>query len=214
VELPVCDVTSFAAEIDLSALEVVRWAPVWMSRAERLLLFSLVFGLRPKRFLEIGTFQGGSALVIAAAMDASGTDGRLVCVDPEPQIAPEHWARIEHRTILLDEPSPDVLPRASDVAGGPFDFVLIDGDHSYVGVMRDANGVLSFVANGAYLLFHDSLFPEISQALSDFAMQNAHHIADFGTLTREVTVQPGPQGEPIRWGGLRLMQVRRNMDVC
>jgi predicted O-methyltransferase YrrM len=203
------DVTPFAAEIDLAALEVVRWAPVWMSRAERLLLFSLIFGLRPKRFLEIGTFQGGSALVVAAAMDASDTDGRLVCVDPELRIAPEHWARIEHRTILLEEPSPDALPRAFQVAGGPFDFVLIDGDHSYAGVMRDANGVLPYLADGAYLLFHDSFFPEIGRALDDFAAQHAQQIADFGTLTREVTVQPGPQGEPIRWGGLRLMQVRR-----
>jgi predicted O-methyltransferase YrrM len=207
------DVTPFAAEIDLEALEVIRWAPVWMSRAERLLLFALVFGLRPKRCLEIGTLNGGSAMIIAAAMDASDTDGRLVCVDPEPRIAPEHWQRLEHRTILLQESSPGVLPRAYELAGGPFDFVLIDGDHSYLGVLRDAEGVLPFIVDGAYLLFHDSLFSEIARALCDFGVQNADQIVDFGTLTREVTVQPGPQGEPLRWGGLRLMQVRRNMGA-
>ena len=38
---------------------------------------------------------GGSALVVAAAMDAARYDGRIVCVDPNPNIAPEHWARLE-----------------------------------------------------------------------------------------------------------------------
>jgi len=207
------DVTPFAAEIDLSAVEVVRWAPVWMSRAERLLLFALIFGLRPARYLEIGTFKGGSALVVAGAMDASGSNGRIVCVDPKPQIDPEHWKCLAHRTTLIIGRSPGVLPRAMAAAGGPFDFVLIDGDHSRVGVLRDANGALPFVADGAYLLFHDSLFTDVADGLRDFVAQNAHQIADTGTLTREITLQPVPEAEPIRWGGLRLMQVRRTLSA-
>jgi predicted O-methyltransferase YrrM len=210
-ELPVHDVTHLGAEINLAALDVIRWAPVWMTRAERLLLYTLIFALRPARYLEIGTFKGGSALVVTAAMDSQDADGRLICIDPEPQIDPEHWKRLEHRTTLLRGFSPDILSQAYKVAGGPFDFVLIDGDHTYAGVLRDANGVLPFVADGAYLLFHDSFFGEIAQALGDFAAQHPHEIVDFGTLTREVTLQSGPEGESIRWGGLRLMQVRRNI---
>ena len=207
------DVTAFAAEIDLEALDVIAWAPVWMVRAERLLLFTLVFGLRPARYLEIGTLKGGSALVVSAAMDALDTDGRLFCVDPEPQIEPKVWSRIKHRTTLVRGYSPDVLQSVYESAADPFDLALIDGDHTYTGVLRDANGVLPFVADGGYLLFHDSFFPDIALALHDFATEHSDQIVDFGTLTREITLHSSPGAEPVRWGGLRLMQVRRDVGA-
>ena len=207
------DVTAFLADIDLEALDVVRWAPAWMTRAERLLLYSLVFGLRPRCYLEIGTLKGGSALIVSTAMDASDNDGRMVCVEPNPQIDPEHWSQIGSRATLLQGFSPDVLPDAYKAAGSPFDFVLINGDHTYAGVLRDANGVLPFAADGAYLLFHDSFFPDVARAIRIFAAQHSDQIVDFGTLTREVTLQPQPQAEPIRWGGLLMMQIRRSLSV-
>jgi predicted O-methyltransferase YrrM len=209
----VYDVTAFPADIDLEALDVIRWAPAWMTRAERLLLYSLVFGLRPQCYLEIGTLEGGSALIVSTAMDASGNDGRMVCVELNPQIDPEHWSRIRSRATLLQGSSPDILSDAHKTAGCPFDFVFIDGDHTYTGVLRDANGVLPFVADGAYLLFHDSFFPDVARAIDIFVAQHSNQIVDFGILTREVTLQPQPQGEPIRWGGLRMMQIRRSLSV-
>lgn len=212
-DVTVYDVTAFAGEIDLAPLAVIKWAPMWMSRAERLLIYTLMFTLRPSRYLEIGTFQGGSALVVNAAMDALGSDGRIVCVDPEPKIAPENWQKIEHRASLITGYSPDALPQAMAAAGGPFDFVLIDGDHTYNGVVRDANGVLPYVADGAYLLFHDSFFPDVARGIQDFTRQHARQLVDFGSLTREVTFQESAQGEPVRWGGLRMMQVRRRQTA-
>ena len=214
IDLPVYDVTSFASDINLSALDVIQWAPVWMTRAERLLLFTLTFTLRPSRYLEIGTFKGGSALLVNTAMNLAESNGRIVCVDPEPKIAPEHWQRIEHRTTLLTGYSPDILPEAVKAAGGKFDMVLIDGDHTYKGVMRDAIGVMPYVADGAYLLFHDSIFVQVAKGLRDFAHQYQKELVDFGTLTREVTYQERENDTPVRWGGLRMMQVRRNINVC
>ncbi|MDX1664113.1 MAG: class I SAM-dependent methyltransferase [Candidatus Promineifilaceae bacterium] len=206
--LEVYDVTPFAADIDLKALDVVQWAPVWMTRGERLLLYTLTFTLRPSRYLEIGTFKGGSALVVAAAMDAADSTGRMICIDPEPRIAPEHWEKIAHRTTLLTGFSPDILPRAYDSAGGLFNFVLIDGDHTRAGVLRDAVGVLPYVADRGYLLFHDSLYSEVAAGIESFAEQHSD-VVDFGTLTREVTYLEDDSGRRIRWGGLRMMQVRR-----
>lgn len=209
-KFPTYDVTPFAADIDLAAFDVLEWAPVWMTRAERLLLFTLTFTLRPRRYLEIGTFKGGSALLVNAALNAVGSDAKMVCVDPEPKITPEHWELLALRTTLLTGFSPQILPEAETAAGGPFDLVLIDGDHSYDGLMRDATGVLPHVADGAYLLFHDSLFVEVARGLRDLAARHADQLVDFGTLTREVTYQQREDGEPIRWGGLHMMQVRRS----
>jgi len=207
-DVQVYDVTEGTLEVDLSSMEWLRTAPVWMTLAERLLLFSLVYGLRPQRYLEIGTLHGGSAMLACHAMDMTESSGRITCVDPEPRISDEDWTRISHRAHLVEGLSPQILPQAVEVAGGPFDFVLIDGDHSYEGVKRDAVGVMPYVADGAYLLFHDSFFPEIGQALDDFSSKNRNRVIDFGVLTREVTMQEVSSGDAVQWGGLRMMQVR------
>ncbi len=206
-DVKVHDVTASLTDIDLSALDVIEWTPAHMSRAERLLLYTLIFTLRPTRYLEIGTLHGGSALIVTAAMDALNIPSKLVCVDPNPRISPEHWEKLKHRTTVVEGFSPDILQKAEQTAGGLFDFVLIDGDHSYEGLMRDAVGVLPFVSNGAYILFHDSFFSEVKNGLDDFVKEYADQVVDFGAMTREVTLQK-TDAEPILWGGLRMLQVR------
>jgi predicted O-methyltransferase YrrM len=200
------DVTGLSTEIDRDALNVISWAPAWMTRAERLLLFALIFGLRPRYYLEIGTFQGGSALIVAAAMDASGTQGKMVCVDPEPRIAPENLKRIEHRAIILRGRSPEILAKAACEISGAYDFVLIDGDHTSAGVMQDAEGVLPLLARGGYLLFHDAYFLQVARALDEFASRNVNQVLDLGCLTREITIENLSPFAKVYWGGLRLMR--------
>jgi cephalosporin hydroxylase len=117
-EFEIRDLATCMGEIDWTTLDVIHWSPAWMTPAERLLLYTLVFSLRPKRYLEIGTLNGGSALIVSAAIDAVHADGRLVCVDPKPQIDPDHWKLLEHRSTLLKGFSPDILPHAYEAAGG------------------------------------------------------------------------------------------------
>ncbi len=203
----VYDVTACENDIDLTRLEVIHWAPVWMTRAERLMLYNLIYCFQPARYLEIGMFKGGSALIVAAAMDALATKGKMICIDPEPQIAPAHWQLIQHRTELVIGFSPEILPQAQDVAGGSFDFVLIDGDHTYPSVIRDAVGVMPFVKNGGHILFHDSYNTEVARAIDEFAVRFSAQLLDFGLITREVAVSKDiKSGGVSYWGGLRLFQ--------
>src|SRR5205807_1671245 len=87
------DAATFPAEINLESLKVVNWAPVLMTRTERLMLYALIAGLRPLRYLEIGSFKGGSALLVSSAMDEVRSSGVIVCLDPQPQIRDDHWER-------------------------------------------------------------------------------------------------------------------------
>lgn len=207
-EITPFDVTAHFTEIDLGRLQVIHDAPVWMSRSERLLLYTLAFTLRPARYLEIGTLEGGSALIVVAALDALQAPGSLVCVDPSPRIAPEHWARLCERTQLVRAFSPAALDEAGQVAGGLFDLVLIDGDHSYAGALQDLVGVLPHCANGATILCHDCFNPDVKRAIDEVAQSYAV-LMDFGPLTRECTVERTAQGSTVPWGGLRMLQVRR-----
>lgn len=188
-----------------SRFAVVNDAPVWMTMSERVLLYGLIAGLRPKRCVEIGTFQGGSALIITAALDDLG-QGKLACVDPEPKIRPEHWRTIAHRATLFAAPSPAILPEAARAVGGKFDFALIDGDHTTEGVLRDIEGTLPLLEDRAYLLFHDAHNSDTAEGI-DRAVRNPQNgLADAGMLSTEKTPDAAAG---VFWGGLRLLRFTR-----
>lgn len=202
------DASAFPSDIDLDSMKVINWAPVLMTRTERLMLFALVVGLRPLRYLEIGTFKGGSALVVASAMDEVRSPGVMVCLDPQPQVADDHWERIHHRAILIKGQSPDALPSAVEAAGGEFDFVLIDGDHSEEGVLRDASAVLPLAADGAHFLFHDSYNPDVARGIDRFVRQHAKALVNFGEMTSEYTIIV-QNNTNVKWGGLRMVRFQK-----
>jgi predicted O-methyltransferase YrrM/SAM-dependent methyltransferase len=189
---------------------VVYTTPAHMTAAERVYLYGLVFALRPQRTIEIGTFRGGSALIIGAALDDVGA-GTLVCIDPVPQVAQEHWALVAHRATLLAEPSPAAVAHAAEVAGGPFDFALIDGDHTQAGVVRDVEGVLPFLAPDAHLLFHDAHYFEVADAIDRMLVEHADRLSDCGMVSTERTPESRSiGGRQVVWGGLRMLRHHRS----
>jgi predicted O-methyltransferase YrrM len=185
----VYDVTSHkhGEDIDFNLLDVVHTAPAWLSSAERLMLFALIYSLRPRRYLEIGILHGGASLIVTKAMDAVGYDGQLILVDNEPKVSSEHWQQMKHRSVLVKGWSPGSLNKAREAAKGPFDFVFIDAGHSKNAVMRDANGVFRYLEDGAYILFHDSYRWEVNQAINRFVQMHVSSVVDFGLITREFT---------------------------
>jgi hypothetical protein len=81
--------------------------------------------------LEIGTYQGWTACVLAAYLQRFEENFQLTTIDP-----------VEHFTAypLLSGRLPIVYRAArtaEDLAGQSFDLCLIDGDHSYSGCAKD-----------------------------------------------------------------------------
>jgi hypothetical protein len=185
-------------------------APAELLLPERLLLYALVRGLRPERCLEIGTHFGGSTVITTAALDDVGA-GTLVCVDPNPMVSPAVWQTVAHRATMLKGYSPDSLGHAAERAGGAFDFVFIDGDHTRDGVIRDVGGVLDVVTRGAHLLFHDSHYWEVAEAIDACLVLYADALVDAGTLSTSSTPPiEGADGRTARWGGFRLLRAASN----
>jgi len=186
-------------------LDVIDAVPALMQRCERQLLYALVVALSPARILEIGTHQGGSALIIGAALDEIGA-GSLVCVDLDPIVTEEAWQRIAHRATLLRGASPAVLVEARTAAGGLFDLAFIDGDHEFPGVIRDIEGVLPLLADHAYLLFHDAHFRETRRAIDHALLAHPGELVDCGMLSVKQNVEIE---DDVVWGGLRLLRHQR-----
>lgn len=191
--------------VPLGALEVLNWAPAQLTASERLMLFTLIYSLRPQRYLEIGTFEGGSALIVGAAMDAANLESSITCVDIKPKVAPENWKRIEHRAKMVTGDAAVVLPEARRVAGGLFDFAFIDGDHQEGSVVRDALRVLRELAPRGYVLFHDGHNPGVARAIGRVLGLDRSSWVDYGTITREFT-EVNRNGEEMRYCGFWLVQ--------
>ena len=186
--------------------EVVYRAPALMVMSERVVLYGLVFGLRPRRCLEIGTHRGGSALIIAAALDDLG-EGTLSCVDLAPQIDPEDWRAMAHRATLFSAPSsPGVFHEMAEKAGGRFDFALIDGDHSTAGALRDINGMLGVLEDSATIVLHDAHNDEVTQAIRLAVENRESGLIDCGMISTEKSFDAA-QG--VYWGGMRMLRFSR-----
>lgn len=115
--------------------------------------------------LEIGTFQGVSAVHIVRGMAPQGV---LYCIDPWPEddgkpnpcwsITERHFKRskIWDRVKILRDFSSQVQSKIPD----QLDFAFIDGDHSWEGIETDWAIVAPKIKSGGILCLHDSVTPE------------------------------------------------------
>ncbi len=131
---------------------------------ERVLLTALAHGRRVA--VEIGVYEGSSALALCAALPLDAT---LHLIDPFTGDALRPgWRGVEHATRR-------VVARATRRRGGPtvrwhversaqtaarwsssIDFLFIDGDHSEQGCRLDWDRWSTFVADGGIVLIHDA----------------------------------------------------------
>jgi predicted O-methyltransferase YrrM len=175
-------------------------APTDMSVDEKFFLYSFVRGFRPQRSLEIGVAMGGSALITANAMEENRV-GLHVGVDPTPNLKVA-WSDLHGRFKLIAGRSPEAIPEARDAAGGPFEFVLIDGLHRYDQVRIDIAAILPHLADGAYLLFHDAFHYGVATAIRE-AIEANPSLVDCGYPCRTANVYADPV---TPYNGFRLLR--------
>ena len=185
-------------------------APALMSPQERVLLYGLTFALAPQRYLEIGTCRGGSAVIVSAAMDDLN-QGRAFGLDPEPAVAPDTLAGICHRFTLVAGHSPRDIKGLADQAGGKFELLLVDGDHSYEATLADLRGVMPVASPDAVILIHDAYNAQVSRAVDDFVASLDGGVVDGGMLATSCNEMTEANGA-LKWGGLRLLRLRAGTE--
>lgn len=130
--------------------------------SEQMLLYALVRGINAKNAIEIGTRRGHSTIWIASAIRDNGGEF-LVCIDPfggpgagggnDKEYTVQKLAQLELDNVLIvEELSSQALGRFPDSS---FDFIYIDGDHSYDGVKNDLTHSLRILKPGGIVVLHD-----------------------------------------------------------
>ncbi|MHB8233366.1 MAG: class I SAM-dependent methyltransferase [Solirubrobacteraceae bacterium] len=123
-----------------------------------------------RRVVEIGVYEGASALMLQRAL---GPSAELNLIDPfgrHPDALPGGWGASERATRRLvsragrrlGSTCPEVRWHAAlshDVAAnwsGEVDLVFIDGDHSEAGCETDWLDWSALVSDGGHVVFHDA----------------------------------------------------------
>lgn len=188
------------AVLEHSPLPFTRESDSQMSFGERAALEGVLATLAPHLAIEIGTAAGGTLVRIARyAQEVHSIDmsHEELNVEVPPGVR------------LHTAPSTEVLPRLLaelHAAGRSVDFALVDGDHSYEGVIADIRMLLDSPATArSVILVHDSMNEEIRAGIEAAGIEEYDSVVYFepdfipGYVYREGVARD------MAWGGLALI---------
>lgn len=179
-------------------------APGWFHHGPQIL--SLVEQHKPKVCVELGTFQGASAIPVARSIARWG--GVLTCVDTWSRDifkagASDPWILVTcARNIVAAGLSnvrlmPATTLDAERTWNQPIDYLYIDADHHYDAVLADLDAWVPHVRPGGVIAGDDygnRSFPGVRQAWDDFG--RAHGL----TFTRYQSTPPHADGVQLIYG--------------
>ena len=130
----------------------------------------LVYGLRPRRVLEIGAYSGYSALSMASGLPPDGRIDTCEIDEEHAEVARKYIARSPYvdRITVHVGPALETISRLE----GEFDFVFIDAD------------------KGGYIDYYEAVVPRLSEhalIAADNTLSGGHVLdEDAGTLAKAI----------------------------
>ena len=156
---------------------------------ELVIISLLISTLKPKKVLEIGTFNGRTTINMALNQPK---DGEIITFDLPNNKTKLPLAPSEEKYILGKDGNrrshAQITQVFSDTADYDFtdyidriDFMFVDGSHSYEYTMHDSNLAYNLVRRGGYIIWHDydsPYWPGVTEALNELYLGNS----DFKSL--------------------------------
>ena len=111
-------------------------------------------------FLEIGVYQG---LTTGLFFEANN-NATVVAIDPVNQLDLfyKNYANFQNQFTFINQKSQDV-----ELGTNTYDFILIDGNHSYYCAKNDIFKCLPLLTNSSILAIDDYKMPGVAQAIQD-----------------------------------------------
>lgn len=188
------------APLECSPLDLTLESGTQMSFGERAALEGVVAQLRPRLAVEIGTAAGGSLARIARYSE------EVHSIDISHA---ELTASLPENVRLHTGPSARVLPALLaqfSAVGISLDFALVDGDHSFEGVIGDLHALLGSPCTArAVVLVHDSMNEEIRAGLEHASLEDYEKVVYFEPDFVPGYIYRAGSARHAVWGGLALI---------
>ena len=182
--------------------------PQGMRTSEVRVICDLIKARRLSKLLEVGMANGSSSVAMLRTLSENG-EGSLTSIDPY-QFAPvgsvkndnddgyfgEGVANVErsgfaHMHTLMAEPDYTALPRLVE-RGEKFDFVFVDGYHSFDFAFVDFFFADLLLSVGGVIAFHDSSYPAVYKVCRFIAGNKEYRLI-------------GPRPEPMHASVIRKL---------
>lgn len=156
----------------LALLKKVENIQGWFSQTEAELLMGITLSLTSKKnpltFVEIGSFQGKSTLVMAEVLKHLSPQSKVYAIDPHEGVVGARDQGIKTLSSTLEAFKRNItnndLKKQVELLqeysfnvqwSRPIDLLFIDGLHDYVNVARDFWHYQEWLSPNSYVLFHD-----------------------------------------------------------
>lgn len=183
--------------------------PGWFHHGSKIL--GLVEQHRPKVCVELGTWQGASAVPVARSIARWG--GTLTCVDTwSGQLNEDGGTLPDKVPVMLLSCAramveagvsahvrlvPAMTADAAKIWSQPIDFLYIDADHSYDGVLADLAAWVPHVKPGGLIVGDDygnAIYPGVKRAWDEYEEKHGFN------FTRFQSDPPAAQGVQLIYG--------------
>jgi len=131
-------------------------------------LYGLVRAVKPLNAIEVGTFEGFSAVNIAQALK-DNNQGILWTIDCENYFPQDIFKsyKVEKWINQVIGFSPEMLEKI--VSENNIDFAFLDGEHTGTAVFNELEVLHKYFKAGSYIAGHDyTRYGEIKQVVDDF----------------------------------------------
>ena len=191
----------------------------------------IVASKEPKVIVEIGSAYGGTiprwlfldSVRIVVSIDLPGGSFGGVSSEEKEVLRSEceEYASLHGKTfyqILADSHDEATLRRLRDILSGQkIDFLFIDGDHSYEGVLKDFQMYADSVKEGGLIGFHDILNSKFHRKSGSYVQSFWYRIkkyfacSEFITDDKEEYRRIMPWSYPTGFGGIGVIQYEESI---
>lgn len=190
-------------ECVLIANNYISFTQLW--KGEQIILADLAKAV-PKNgtIVEIGSAEGGTALLMSRATMGKGVKIFTIDISPSPNIN----KNLEGTDVIsIIDSSVNCANRWSEISGNPIDLLYIDGGHTLSDIYHDFNYWAPYVKQGGKIVFHDydpverggiaHLGVKIcvdSILRKDFLLDNVHNYRMlYGTVRQQIELKLSPE---------------------
>jgi len=145
--------------------------PIYQDESELMQLRTHVRAIQPKHILEIGSLFGGTlwywmqdapgSLIVSVDLGVQGLDYRKNDVETARTFLWPIWERATGCKLThLRTNSIEPATIAAVSKNGPFDFIFIDGGHSFKVAEADFRNYWPLLRSGGLIAMHDIAYPD------------------------------------------------------